>query len=85
MELSSCAGIHADLVAPYLVHLTSEEQKQRWLPRLCSGEMFAATGMTETRVDHQASLKTTTAKDGKAGSFTEPRHSSPTATPPTWW
>ena len=32
MTLPSCVGIHADIVAPYLVHLTTEEQKQRWLP-----------------------------------------------------
>ena len=39
MALPSCLGIHADIVAPYLVHLTTEEQKQRWLPGFCSGEI----------------------------------------------
>ena len=29
---SSCVGIHTDCVAPYLVDLGTEEQKQRWLP-----------------------------------------------------
>ena len=38
MTLPSCVGIHADIVAPYLVHLTNEEQKKRWLPDFCSGE-----------------------------------------------
>ena len=28
MALPSCVGIHADIVAPYLVDLTTEEQKQ---------------------------------------------------------
>jgi alkylation response protein AidB-like acyl-CoA dehydrogenase len=37
MALPSCVGIHADIVAPYMVHLTNEEQKQRWLPGFCSG------------------------------------------------
>ena len=32
MALPSCVGIHSDIVAPYLVHLTTEEQRQRWLP-----------------------------------------------------
>ena len=32
MALASCVGIHADIVAPYLVHLTTEEQRERWLP-----------------------------------------------------
>ena len=40
-------GIHADIVAPYLVHLTTDEQKKRWLPGFCSGELLTAIGMTE--------------------------------------
>src|SRR5918997_1556209 len=47
MTLPSCVGIHADIVAPYLVHLTNEEQKQRWLPGFCTGELVTAIGMTE--------------------------------------
>ena len=35
MALPSCVGIHADIVAPYLVHLTTDEQKKRWLPGFC--------------------------------------------------
>src|ERR1700742_2754907 len=30
-SLSSCVGIHADIVAPSLVELTTEEQRPRWL------------------------------------------------------
>ena len=45
--LSSCFGIHADIVAPYLVDLGTEEQKQRWLPGFCTGELLTAIGMTE--------------------------------------
>src|SRR3954468_24017003 len=40
--LSSCVGIHADIVAPYLVELTTEEQKKRWLPGVASGELLVA-------------------------------------------
>ena len=47
MALPSCLGIHADIVAPYLVHLTTEEQKQRWLPTFCTGENLTAIGMTD--------------------------------------
>ena len=47
MALPSCVGIHADIVAPYLVHLTTDEQKERWLPRFCTGELLTAIGMTE--------------------------------------
>jgi alkylation response protein AidB-like acyl-CoA dehydrogenase len=47
MALPSCVGIHADIVAPYLVHLTTAEQKKRWLPTFCTGENLTAIGMTE--------------------------------------
>jgi acyl-CoA dehydrogenase len=47
MALPSCVGIHADICAPYLVHLTTDEQKQRWLPRFCTGELISAIAMTE--------------------------------------
>jgi len=44
---SSSFGIHADCVAPYLVDLGTEEQKERWLPGFCSGEIITAIAMTE--------------------------------------
>ncbi|MFN8195392.1 MAG: acyl-CoA dehydrogenase family protein [Nocardioidaceae bacterium] len=65
MALPSCLGIHADIVAPYLVHLTTEEQKQRWLPGFCSGELLTAIGMTEPSGGSDlAALKTTAVRDG---------------------
>jgi alkylation response protein AidB-like acyl-CoA dehydrogenase len=36
-----------DVIAPYLLELATEEQKQRWLPGFCSGELIAAIAMTE--------------------------------------
>ena len=44
---SSCVGISADCVAAYLVDLGTEEQKQRWLPGFCRGELITALAMTE--------------------------------------
>ncbi len=65
MALPSCVGIHADIVAPYLVHLTTDEQKERWLPRFCTGEILTAIGMTEPSGGSDlANLKTTAVKDG---------------------
>ncbi|MFC6285513.1 acyl-CoA dehydrogenase family protein [Nocardioides sp. GCM10027113] len=65
MALPSCVGIHSDIVAPYLVHLTNDEQKQRWLPGFCSGEVLTAIGMTEPSGGSDlAALKTTAVKDG---------------------
>ena len=67
MALASCIGIHADIVAPYLVHLTTEEQRERWLPRFCTGELLTAIGMTEPSGGSDlASLRTTAVKDGDA-------------------
>ena len=40
-------GLHNDIVAPYLLGLGTEEQKQRWLPRFCSGQTITAIAMTE--------------------------------------
>ncbi|MGY1620041.1 acyl-CoA dehydrogenase family protein [Geodermatophilus sp. SYSU D00691] len=40
-------GLHNDVVAPYLRDLATDEQKQRWLPRFCSGELITAIAMTE--------------------------------------
>jgi alkylation response protein AidB-like acyl-CoA dehydrogenase len=36
-----------DVIAPYLLRLATDEQKRRWLPRFCSGEMITAIAMTE--------------------------------------
>lgn len=40
-------SLHNDVVAPYLLRLATEEQKQRWLPKFCSGEFISAIAMTE--------------------------------------
>ena len=65
MALASCVGIHADIVAPYLVHLTNDEQRKRWLPAYAAGEILGAIGMTEPSVGSDlANLKTTAVRDG---------------------
>lgn len=57
--------LHNDVVAPYLLALTNEEQKQRWLPGFCSGEIITAIAMTEpgTGSDLQG-IKTRAVRDG---------------------
>jgi len=65
MTLPSCVGIHADIVAPYLVHLTTDDQKSRWLPAFCTGELLTAIAMTEPSGGSDlAALKTTAIADG---------------------
>ena len=63
--LSSCFGIHGDVVAPYLVDLTTAEQKRRWLPGFCTGEIVTAIAMTEPSGGSDlAALRTTAVRDG---------------------
>jgi alkylation response protein AidB-like acyl-CoA dehydrogenase len=65
MALGSCLGIHADINAPYLTELTTPEQRQRWLPKYCTGELVTAIGMTEPGGGSDlAALKTTAVRDG---------------------
>src|ERR1700733_2876063 len=58
-------GLHDDIVAPYLLSLANEEQKQRWLPKFCTGDMITAIAMTEpgTGSDLQG-IKTRAVKQG---------------------
>ncbi|MEV5000078.1 acyl-CoA dehydrogenase family protein [Nocardioides sp. LML1-1-1.1] len=61
----TCHGIHADITAPYIVELGTEEQKERWLPGVVSGEILLGIGMTEPSGGSDlAALKTTAVRDG---------------------
>ena len=45
--LASNVSVHSDIVAPYILHLGTEAQKQRWLPKMVTGEAIGAIAMTE--------------------------------------
>lgn len=47
MGLQSNLAVHSDIVALYILHLGTEEQKQHWLPRMARGEAVGAVAMTE--------------------------------------
>ena len=51
-----------DMIAPYLAASAAEEQKQRWFPGLCSGELIAAIAMSEPGAGSDLQGITTTAK-----------------------
>lgn len=40
-------SIHTDMVVPYITRFGTEEQKQRWLPKMTTGEWIGAIAMTE--------------------------------------
>jgi acyl-CoA dehydrogenase len=39
-------ALHNAIVAPYILHYGSEEQKKNWLPRMATGELIGAIAMT---------------------------------------
>lgn len=57
--------LQSDIVAEYIESLGSEEQKQKWLPKMISGEVITAIAMTEpgTGSDLQA-VRTNAVRDG---------------------
>ncbi len=58
-------ALHNDIVAPYLLRLTNEEQKHRWLPKFCTGEFITAIAMTEPGAGSDLlGIKTRAVKDG---------------------
>ncbi|MGV9301765.1 acyl-CoA dehydrogenase family protein [Nonomuraea sp. NPDC003727] len=58
-------SLHNDVVAPYLVDLTDDDQKQRWLPGFVSGELITAIAMTEPGAGSDLQgVRTTAVRDG---------------------
>jgi alkylation response protein AidB-like acyl-CoA dehydrogenase len=57
--------LHTDVVLPYLLALGTPEQKQRWLPGFCSGEIITAIAMTEPGAGSDLQgIRTTAIRDG---------------------
>lgn len=57
--------LHNDICLPYFLRYCTEEQKQRWLPGIASGELITAIAMTEPGIGSDlASMATTARRDG---------------------
>lgn len=58
-------GLHNDIVIPYILHYGSEEQKQRWLPKMVTGEIITAIAMTEPNTGSDlAGVRTSAIREG---------------------
>ena len=57
--------LHNDITIPYYLELANDEQRQRWLPGIASGDLITAIAMTEPGTGSDlASVGTTAVRDG---------------------
>ncbi|MBM7277274.1 acyl-CoA dehydrogenase family protein [Gordonia rubripertincta] len=74
-EETSAAGVtfgsysvHSNLILPYLMEYGTQEQKERWIPGFCSGDLMFAIAMTEPGTGSDLANIATTAKLSEDGS-----------------
>ncbi|GAB6163322.1 acyl-CoA dehydrogenase family protein [Desulfothermus naphthae] len=57
------AGLHSDIIVPYIVSFGTEEQKQKYLPGCVTGDIITAVAMTEPDAGSDLTSITTTATE----------------------
>ena len=58
-------GVQNELVVPYLLAFGTEEQKERWLPKMATGEYITSIGMSEPNAGSDLQrIRTTAIRDG---------------------
>lgn len=64
-SLATGYNIHANIVAPYILNIGTQQQCDRWLPGMASGEVLTALAMTEPGAGSDvAGMRTNAVKDG---------------------
>ena len=60
------AGLHSDIVAPYIHSFGNDEQRRKWLPDCVSGDIILAVAMTEPDAGSDlSSIRTTAVREGE--------------------
>ncbi|WP_242124208.1 acyl-CoA dehydrogenase family protein [Sphingobium sp. Sx8-8] len=58
-------AVHNAIVLPYFLSYANEEQKARWIPKLCAGEWICAIAMTEPHAGSDLQrIRTTARREG---------------------
>ena len=66
-SLAGAFGIQDDLAIPYIVHMGTQEQKEKWLPGMATGEILGALAMSEPGAGSDLRGIKTTAKRVEGG------------------
>ena len=62
--------VHNDMIGQYLLRLCTPEQKERWFPGYCSGDLITAIAMTEPGAGSDLQgIRTTAVRDASTGDY----------------
>ena len=61
--------LHNDVIVPYFVEYATDEQRQRWLPGMATGELITAIAMTEPGTGSDLAAVATTAIEQPDGHY----------------